>query len=161
MRVEAAKFVDRVAGRLLLALLRPARLLLDLSGRYLQLERVREIVAVKFWGVGNAALLLPVLRQLKARSFRRILPAQGTLPGRPERLIQDSLLYYEVRVQRIERGLRRLAAMGQEVTDGRLVSAMNTLRASRLRRCPSHSGQGSVEMYFDNSSRTIRASVSR
>ncbi len=56
------------------------------------------------------------VRRLQRRSFRQILSAQGSISGRPDRLIRDALLYYDVRVQRIERGLRRLAAMGQDVT---------------------------------------------
>ena len=41
-----------------------------------------------------------------------------------ERAIRDTLLYYEVRLQRIDRGLRRLAAMGQEVTAYELWKAL-------------------------------------
>jgi glyoxylase-like metal-dependent hydrolase (beta-lactamase superfamily II) len=56
------------------------------------------------------------VRLLRGRSFKKILPAQGVTLGPPARLVEDSLLYYEVRVHRLERGLRKLAAMGKEVT---------------------------------------------
>ena len=56
------------------------------------------------------------IRQLRRESYRVILPAHGGVITRAERAIEDALLFYEVRVQRIERGLRSLAAMGQEVT---------------------------------------------
>jgi len=62
-----AKSLDRLGGRCILAALQPVRALQDLfAGEPRPLE-VREIVAVKFWGAGNAALLLPVLRSLKTR----------------------------------------------------------------------------------------------
>ena len=56
------------------------------------------------------------LRSLRRASFRTLLPAHGGVIRRPERTIEDAILFYEVRVQRIERGLRTLAAMGQAVT---------------------------------------------
>jgi glyoxylase-like metal-dependent hydrolase (beta-lactamase superfamily II) len=56
------------------------------------------------------------VRLLRGRSFKRILPAQGATLGPAARLVDDSLLYYEVRVHRLERGLRKLAVMGKEVT---------------------------------------------
>jgi len=55
-------------------------------------------------------------RRLRRQSFSAILPAHGGVIERPDRHIEDALLFYDVRVQRIERGLRSLAAMGQEVT---------------------------------------------
>lgn len=64
---STAKVLDRIAGGALLRLLRPVRALQDLGGGYPTLRSVREIVAVKFWGIGNAALMLPVLRSLRTR----------------------------------------------------------------------------------------------
>jgi glyoxylase-like metal-dependent hydrolase (beta-lactamase superfamily II) len=55
-------------------------------------------------------------RRLRRQSFGVILPAHGGVIERPDRHIEDALLFYDVRVQRIERGLRSLAAMEQEVT---------------------------------------------
>lgn len=56
------------------------------------------------------------IRQLRRESYHTILPAHGGIIRRPERAIEEALLFYDVRVQRIERGLRTLDAMGQEVT---------------------------------------------
>lgn len=56
------------------------------------------------------------LRSLRGRPFRMILPGYGGVVTRADRTIRDTLLHYEVRLQRIDRGLRRLAAMGQHVT---------------------------------------------
>ena len=56
------------------------------------------------------------IRQLRRGSFQVVLPAHGGIIRRAERAIEDALLFYDVRVQRIERGLRTLDAMGQEVT---------------------------------------------
>ena len=56
-----------VVGRIALSMLRPVRAAQDLFLGYRELRSVREIVAVKFWGVGNAALLLPVLAAVKRR----------------------------------------------------------------------------------------------
>jgi glyoxylase-like metal-dependent hydrolase (beta-lactamase superfamily II) len=47
------------------------------------------------------------LRRLRSTSFRRILPAHGGLIDRPARAIDEAILFYEVRVQRIERALER------------------------------------------------------
>jgi ADP-heptose:LPS heptosyltransferase len=67
MSVSRAKLLDRALGGALLRILRPLKAVEDLGGAYPALRSVREIVAVKFWGIGNAALLLPVLRDLRAR----------------------------------------------------------------------------------------------
>ena len=56
------------------------------------------------------------LRGLRPLAVSTILPAHGGVLSRPERAIGDALLFYDVRIQRIERGLRTLAAMGQDVT---------------------------------------------
>ena len=56
------------------------------------------------------------LRRLRGRPFRILLPAYGGILHRADRSIRDTLLFYDVRIQRIDRGLRHLAAMGQDVT---------------------------------------------
>jgi glyoxylase-like metal-dependent hydrolase (beta-lactamase superfamily II) len=56
------------------------------------------------------------LRRLRGGSYRRILPAHGGLVDRPARAIDEALLFYEVRVQRIERALRRAAEGGRPAT---------------------------------------------
>jgi glyoxylase-like metal-dependent hydrolase (beta-lactamase superfamily II) len=56
------------------------------------------------------------LRRLRERSFSAILPGFGGVITRPERAIQDALLFYEVRIQRIERSLRSVSALGQSVS---------------------------------------------
>jgi glyoxylase-like metal-dependent hydrolase (beta-lactamase superfamily II) len=56
------------------------------------------------------------LRRLRERSFGAILPGFGPVIQRPDRAIQDALLFYEVRIQRIERSLRSVTALGQSVT---------------------------------------------
>lgn len=52
---------------------------------------------------------LQSLRGLRSRRFSRILPAHGGLIDRPARTIEEALLFYEVRIQRIERVLARAA----------------------------------------------------
>jgi glyoxylase-like metal-dependent hydrolase (beta-lactamase superfamily II) len=56
------------------------------------------------------------LRALRRQTFSAILPAFGGVIRVPERAIGDALLYYEVRIQRIERSLRSVTALGQSVT---------------------------------------------
>lgn len=56
------------------------------------------------------------LKALRGRPFKMLLPGYGGVIRRPDRAVRDTLLFYEVRLQRIERGLRHLAAMGQDVT---------------------------------------------
>ncbi len=56
------------------------------------------------------------LRRLRGRPHKVFLPGFGGVIRRTDRATSDTLLYYEVRVQRIERGLRHLAAMDQDVT---------------------------------------------
>ena len=67
MSVSVAKILDRLAGGVALRALRPWRAGRDLFGESALLDAVREIVVVKFWGIGNAALLLPILRDLRRR----------------------------------------------------------------------------------------------
>jgi len=61
------KALDRGAGALLHRLLLPWRMLRDWRAPDEPIADVREIAVVKFWGIGNAALLLPVLRRLRER----------------------------------------------------------------------------------------------
>lgn len=64
------------------------------------------------------------LRRLRSRTDRFLLPGYGPPIVRAQRTIRDTLLFYEVRIQRIERGLRQLAAMGQDVTAFELWEAL-------------------------------------
>jgi len=64
------------------------------------------------------------LRRLRGRSDKWLLPGYGGLLRRADRTIRDTILYYDVRLQRIERSLRRLAAMDQEVTAFELHTAL-------------------------------------
>jgi len=50
---------------------------------------------------------LESLRRLRGQTFRRILPAHGGIIDRPARAIEEAMLFYEVRIQRIERALTR------------------------------------------------------
>lgn len=52
---------------------------------------------------------LASLRRLRGGSFRTILPAHGGILDRPARVIDEALLFYEVRVQRVERIVQRIA----------------------------------------------------
>ncbi len=56
------------------------------------------------------------LKRLRERSFAAIMPAFGPVIQRPERAIHDAILFYEVRIQRIERSLRSVSALGQSVS---------------------------------------------
>jgi glyoxylase-like metal-dependent hydrolase (beta-lactamase superfamily II) len=55
-------------------------------------------------------LYLDGLRALRRQRFRMLLPAHGGVIERPARAIDDALLFYEVRIQRIQRALRARAA---------------------------------------------------
>lgn len=59
---------------------------------------------------------LQSLRQLRGGSFRCILPAHGGIVHRPARGIDEALLFYEVRVQRVERVIAALAAERGDAT---------------------------------------------
>jgi ADP-heptose:LPS heptosyltransferase len=67
LSLSTPKLLDRLAGGAVLHALRPLRAARDLVGGDQVVRAVREIAVVKFWGVGNAALLLPVLRDLRKR----------------------------------------------------------------------------------------------
>jgi glyoxylase-like metal-dependent hydrolase (beta-lactamase superfamily II) len=56
------------------------------------------------------------LADLRPQGFRTLLPAHGGIIERPERAIRDATLFYEVRIQRIERALGKLASGGRRVT---------------------------------------------
>lgn len=59
---------------------------------------------------------LASLRRLRGGSWRTILPAHGGILDRPARVIDEALLFYEVRVQRVERIVVRLAAERGDAT---------------------------------------------
>ncbi len=61
-------------------------------------------------------LYLESLRALRGGSFRAILPAHGGILERPARAIDDALLFYEVRIQRTLRTLRKLCRDGGPVS---------------------------------------------
>jgi glyoxylase-like metal-dependent hydrolase (beta-lactamase superfamily II) len=55
-------------------------------------------------------LYLAGLRALRRQRFRMLLPAHGGVLERPAGSIDEALLFYEVRIQRIQRALRGAAA---------------------------------------------------
>ncbi len=59
---------------------------------------------------------LASLRDLRRRAFDTILPAHGGVVDRPARCIDDAILFYEVRVQRVLRALEKLGASRHETT---------------------------------------------
>jgi glyoxylase-like metal-dependent hydrolase (beta-lactamase superfamily II) len=59
---------------------------------------------------------LESLRRLRGGAFRTILPAHGGVLERPARVVDDALLFYEVRVQRVDRALRRVVRAGGGAT---------------------------------------------
>lgn len=68
MNLSFAKFLDRVLGRLACALLAAGRLLREMiSSRDGLVGEPRRILLVKFWGLGNLVMLLPVFRVLRTR----------------------------------------------------------------------------------------------
>ena len=68
MNLSVAKAVDRVAGGALARALAAADAVRDLVAAPLPpVETVRTIAVVKFWGVGNWALLRPVVTALRDR----------------------------------------------------------------------------------------------
>jgi glyoxylase-like metal-dependent hydrolase (beta-lactamase superfamily II) len=70
-------------------------------------------------------LYLESLRRLRAGRFRTLLPAHGGILDRPARTLEDALLFYEVRIQRVERALlRRAREAGGPVTAWELWRAL-------------------------------------
>ena len=67
---------------------------------------------------------LSSLRRLRSCPVRTLLPSHGGVLPRGERAIDEALLFYDVRIQRIERGLRSLAALGHDVTAWELFKAL-------------------------------------
>jgi glyoxylase-like metal-dependent hydrolase (beta-lactamase superfamily II) len=59
---------------------------------------------------------LASLRRLRGGSHRTILPAHGGILDRPTRVIDEALLFYEVRIQRVERIVARVAAKSGDAT---------------------------------------------
>ncbi|HVP28187.1 MAG TPA: MBL fold metallo-hydrolase [Myxococcota bacterium] len=59
---------------------------------------------------------LASLRALRRRSFSAILPAHGGVIERPARAIDEAILFYDVRVQRVQRALARLSEHERSVT---------------------------------------------
>jgi glyoxylase-like metal-dependent hydrolase (beta-lactamase superfamily II) len=53
-------------------------------------------------------LYIEGLRALRRTRYRKILPAHGGVIDRPARAIDDAILFYEVRIQRVERTLLQL-----------------------------------------------------
>lgn len=56
------------------------------------------------------------LRRLRRRTFSAILPAHGGVIERPASAIEEATLFYDVRVQRVERALARLSENDRGVT---------------------------------------------
>ena len=68
MNLSFAKWVDRVFGRAACAALAAARLLREMAApRQGLVGEPRRILLVKFWGLGNIVMLLPVFRALRRR----------------------------------------------------------------------------------------------
>ena len=63
------------------------------------------------------------LRLLRGRNDKWLLPGFGGLVRRADRTIRDTILYYDVRLQRIDRSLRHLAAMNQENQENQELTA--------------------------------------
>jgi glyoxylase-like metal-dependent hydrolase (beta-lactamase superfamily II) len=67
----------------------------------------------RFKGLAAYRQTLKALRRLPIKT---ILPGYGSIVRAPDRAIREALLFYDVRIQRIERSLRSVTAMGQAVT---------------------------------------------
>ncbi len=68
MRLGLAKWIDRVFGRAVCAVLAACRTLREaIAPREALAGDPRSILLVKFWGLGNLVLLLPVFRALRRR----------------------------------------------------------------------------------------------
>jgi glyoxylase-like metal-dependent hydrolase (beta-lactamase superfamily II) len=75
------------------------------------------------------------LRRLRGRSYKMFLPGYGGVIRRTDRAIRDTLLHYDVRLQRIDRGLRHLAAMDQDVTAFEIWKALFPVDESPVDMC--------------------------
>jgi glyoxylase-like metal-dependent hydrolase (beta-lactamase superfamily II) len=64
------------------------------------------------------------LRRLRGQPYKIFLPGYGGIIRRTDRAVRDTLLHYDVRLQRIDRGLSHLAAIGQDVTAFELWKAL-------------------------------------
>ena len=68
MNLSFAKWIDRIAGRAACFLLSSARTTREMvSPRDTMVGEPKTIVLIKFWGLGNLVLLLPVFRALRRR----------------------------------------------------------------------------------------------
>lgn len=67
----------------------------------------------RFKGLAAYRNTLRALRRLRVKT---ILPGYGGVIRSAERAIREAALFYDVRIQRIERSLRSVTAMGQSVT---------------------------------------------
>ncbi len=67
MNLNLAKYVDRYAGILLCYLLAAIDLFREMIAPREGAVRVRRILLVKFWGIGNIVMLLPVIRLVRRR----------------------------------------------------------------------------------------------
>ncbi|MCE9635952.1 MAG: glycosyltransferase family 9 protein [Planctomycetes bacterium] len=67
MNLSFAKAIDRHVGRAVCAMLSGLRFLRELVSPRTDVVEARTILCIKFWGLGNIVLLLPVLRRLRER----------------------------------------------------------------------------------------------
>lgn len=67
MNLSLAKAVDRYVGIAACGALAGARFVREFVAPRQDVVRVRTILCIKFWGLGNVVLLLPVLRRLRER----------------------------------------------------------------------------------------------
>jgi ADP-heptose:LPS heptosyltransferase len=67
MNLSLAKAADRYAGALVCRVLEALRFARELVAPRTEAVEVRTILCIKFWGLGNIVLLLPVLRRLRER----------------------------------------------------------------------------------------------
>lgn len=67
VNLTLAKAVDRYGGFLVCSLLAGFRFVRELVAPRRDVVEVRSILCIKFWGLGNVVLLLPVLRMLRER----------------------------------------------------------------------------------------------
>src|SRR5262249_45972169 len=68
VNLSLAKAVDRYAGIVVCGVLAALRGLREFVAPRDEIVEARTILLVKFWGLGNVVLLLPVIRLIRARS---------------------------------------------------------------------------------------------